>query len=217
MSYDRPWTSCAPYTHCLTQNLSILSLIVIFIAVSVAPANALAFEQVLSHSPSQELTAHINLQGRGADVSFASLAIAAPSDPITTAGKWEKKKLAQAHYRVPRDHNPSIKNPVVLEGTASFYSREGCIGCNALRIMANGQPLNDHALTMAIGADNKHLVGYKAKVTSVATGKSVEVTITDTGGFHSAQYGNRVADLTIASKEAIGMQGGLGTVRVEIY
>ncbi|MGH9856319.1 MAG: hypothetical protein ACRD4B_00610 [Acidobacteriota bacterium] len=106
---------------------------------------------------------------------------------------------------------------LVLEGEASYYSRAGCLGCSPALRMANGQPLNDNALTMAIGANRKHLVGHKARVTSLTTGKSVMVTITDTGGFYKAKYGNRVADLTIATKNAIGMTGGVGQVRVEVF
>ena len=83
--------------------------------------------------------------------------------------------------------------------------------------MANGQPLDDTALTMAIGAHLKHLVGRRATVTNVQTGQAVEVLITDTGGFYQARYGHRVADLTIATKQAIGMQGGLGEVKVVVH
>lgn len=106
---------------------------------------------------------------------------------------------------------------LVMEGKASYYSRAGCLGCNPNVIMANGQPLNDNALTMAIGADKKQFVGRSARVTSLATGKSVVVRITDTGGFYQAKYGYRVADLTIATKQVIGMKGGVGRVRVEVY
>ena len=106
---------------------------------------------------------------------------------------------------------------VVMEGEASYYSRAGCLGCDPQMIMANGQPLNDNALTMAIGADKKHLVGRTARVTSLVTGKSVNVRITDTGGFYKAKYGHRVADLTVATKQAIGMKGGVGQVRVEVF
>lgn len=112
---------------------------------------------------------------------------------------------------------PKADQPLVLEGEASFYSRAGCLGCSPSLTMANGQTLDDDALTMAIGADKKHLVGYTAVVTSLATGQSVEVRITDTGGFYADKYGNRVADLTIATKQAIGMVGGVGQVRVEVY
>lgn len=121
----------------------------------------------------------------------------ANASPLTTPGDW------------PRS--------IVLEGEASYYSRTGCLGCNPLRIMANGQPLDDSAYTMAIGAHLKYLVGRPATVTSLATGKSINVRITDTGGFHHAKYGNRVADLTIATKTAIGMAGGVGHVRVEVF
>lgn len=106
---------------------------------------------------------------------------------------------------------------LTLEGEASYYSRAGCLGCDPNVIMANGQPLNDNALTMAIGANLKHLVGHHARVTSLATGKSVTVKITDTGGFYKAKYGHRVADLTIATKLAIGIKGGVGQVRVEVF
>jgi len=61
------------------------------------------------------------------------------------------------------------------------------------------------------------LVGYTAKVTNLATGQSVNARITDTGGFYHARYGRRVADLTIATKQAIGMKGGVGQVRVEVF
>jgi rare lipoprotein A len=103
-----------------------------------------------------------------------------------------------------------------MEGIASYYSKAGCLGCNPLFVMANGQVLDDNALTMAIGADKKHLVGYKARVTNLVNGQSVVVRITDTGGFYKDKYGNRVADLTIGTKTAIGMNGGLGRVRVEV-
>jgi rare lipoprotein A len=105
---------------------------------------------------------------------------------------------------------------LVLEGMASYYSKAGCLGCNPLFVMANGQQLDDNALTMAIGADKSHLVGYQARVTNLANGKSVIVRITDTGGFYQDKYGNRVADLTIGTKTAIGMNGGLGKVRIEV-
>lgn len=112
---------------------------------------------------------------------------------------------------------PIDKAIMVLEGVASYYSRAGCLGCNPMRIMANGQALNDNALTMAIGADKVRMVGRKARVTNLATGLATTVLITDTGGFYQSKYGNRVADLTIATKQAIGMKGGLGRVRVEVF
>lgn len=143
-------------------------------------------------------------------------AMMANPSPVTEEGIWEQKVAVKPTPKTERIY-PNLDTPVVLEGEASYYSRAGCLGCDPNVIMANGQPLDDHALTMAIGADRKHLVGYKAKVTSLATGKSVVVRITDTGGFYQAKYGHRVADLTIATKQAIGIRGGVGQVRVEVF
>ena len=149
---------------------------------------------------------------------------AAAASPLTQAGNWPHAHRAVGIAKaVPRPADP-VAAPVatggavvVLEGQASYYSRAGCLGCDANVIMANGQPLNDNALTMAIGANLKHLVGHNARVTSLATGRAVMVRITDTGGFYQAKYGYRVADLTIATKAAIGMAGGVGQVRVEVF
>jgi rare lipoprotein A len=158
--------------------------------------------------------------------------VTSPATPITILGQRTRIVIArpvtlavarpatvvasQPAAPAPRPA-PVNGQPLVMEGEASYYSWAGCLGCNPLRIMANGQPLNDNALTMAIGADKKHLVGHQARVTNLVTGQSVMVKITDTGGFYQAKYGHRVADLTIASKQAIGMNGGVGQVRVEVY
>ena len=146
------------------------------------------------------------------------------TSPITKEGNWPKAEPAAAVQQaaiqpvpVPQPILPSDGLAIVLEGEASYYSRAGCLGCDPAVIMANGQPLDDNAYTMAIGANLKHLVGHQAKVTSLVTGKSINVRITDTGGFYQAKYGYRVADLTIATKNAIGMAGGVGQVRVEVF
>lgn len=149
----------------------------------------------------------------------SGLALAATST-ITKVGHWPqaiKLTLPTPPPALPAPLIPTSGAIVVLEGEASYYSRAGCLGCDPAMIMANGQPLNDSALTMAIGANLKHLVGHNARVTSLATGKAITVRITDTGGFYQAKYGHRVADLTVATKNAIGMAGGVGQVRVEVF
>jgi rare lipoprotein A (peptidoglycan hydrolase) len=144
--------------------------------------------------------------------SYLSSTLVANASPVTQVAVHPKE--AKVRKRTPR---APLAEPVILEGTASYYSRAGCLGCNPLFVMANGQVLDDSALTMAIGAHLSHLVGYQARVTNLANGKSVVVRITDTGGFYQDKYGNRVADLTIGTKQAIGMNGGLGKVRVEVF
>lgn len=144
--------------------------------------------------------------------TYLSGTIVANASPVTNI-TVEPKSNSARRTTTPRTYEGS---DVVLEGIASYYSKAGCLGCNPLFVMANGQVLDDNALTMAIGADKKHLVGYKARVTNLVNGQSVVVRITDTGGFYKDKYGNRVADLTIGTKTAIGMKGGLGRVRVEV-
>lgn len=186
----------------------------------VVPNQALAYDQTLNTPvPTALLEAAqarlfpVTASVAGYSYREAGLVVSTAS-PVTERAIWPKTRVAPAAVKVPVVRVGG--SGLVMEGEASYYSRAGCLGCNPLFIMANGQPLDDGALTMAIGADKKHLVGYHAKVTSLATGKSVIVKITDTGGFYKDKYGNRVADLTIATKQAIGMAGGVGQVRVEI-
>ncbi len=180
----------------------VASLLVVALA---TPAPALAFEIPTEINPTSILprlapeTSH----------TYSSGTVIASASPVTQVTPPISRKISVA----PREY---FGGNVVLEGTASYYSRAGCLGCNPLFVMANGQVLDDNALTMAIGADKSYLVGYQARVTNLANGKSVVVRITDTGGFYKDKYGNRVADLTIGTKTAIGMAGGLGQVRVEV-
>jgi rare lipoprotein A (peptidoglycan hydrolase) len=192
------------------------------------PRPVLAFEAYVTQLAMPQLQKLVRIEtAEGAAAPAATIpaytysesGVISSAPPVDTEkGKWpEKKELKKTVTRQIRTKPLEVLNsPISLEGQASYYSRAGCLGCSASLTMANGQPLNDNALTMAIGADLKHLVGRRAVVTNLATNQSVEVTITDTGGFYQAKYGNRVADLTIATKEAIGMKGGLGQVRVEV-
>lgn len=171
------------------------------------PTNALAFEIPAEMTPEV-------LFGDSPETSYTYLSgtVVANASPVTQM-TVTPKTAPNRRVSTPRVYEGSS---VVMEGIASYYSKAGCLGCNPLFVMANGQVLDDNALTMAIGADKKHLVGYKARVTNLVNGQSVVVRITDTGGFYKDKYGNRVADLTIGTKTAIGMKGGLGRVRVEV-
>lgn len=94
-----------------------------------------------------------------------------------------------------------------ITGLASYYSREGCVGCSPNMTMANGQPLDDTALTVAY---NDAPLGSILTITNRDTGLSVKATVTDTGGFK--KYG-KIIDLTIATRDAIGCGS---TCRVEV-
>lgn len=203
----------------LTRVETSISTLAIFTLVTILPQNALAFETKLAFAKQQALQATVRLDETiEADESdrLAGAVLAYPSIRTERGLRYEAPRPIRVAAPVAL---PTADGRVILAmtGEASFYSRAGCLGCSPALRMANGQPLDDNALTMAIGADKKHLVGRSARVTNLVNGQSTTVRITDTGGFYQAKYGNRVADLTIASKNAIGMQGGLGQVRVEVF
>lgn len=201
-------------------NIAVVTLLAVFVPMVVAPENVLAFEAQLPNASATALVAKVYLADRDSDLVIANDTL--PTSSYTTSAVVATVPSVKTEHGLRVVPKPPIRlasatSTLVLEGEASYYSRAGCLGCDPLMIMANGQPLDDNALTMAIGAHLKHLVGHQATVTSLATGLSVKVLITDTGGFYQAKYGHRVADLTIATKNAIGMKGGLGQVEVVVH
>jgi len=99
----------------------------------------------------------------------------------------------QAPTKTP---TPTIKE-TTYRGIASYYSREGCIGCSPSLTMANGQELDDSALTVAY---NRAPLGTQIKVINITNGQEVIARVTDTGGFEKI---GRIIDLTIATRDAI--------------
>lgn len=95
------------------------------------------------------------------------------------------------------------------EGVASWYSIEGCIGCNEDRIMANGVKLDDTIPTIAF----HHLpLNSWVVVTNLDNNMFIKAQVTDTGGFEE-RYG-RIADINIKVKKAINC-GGLCNVEIK--
>lgn len=91
-----------------------------------------------------------------------------------------------------------------FQGEASYYSRAGCLGCDSAFIMANGDVLDDSKSTIALTPETvkKHkLLNDWVGVINLANNEWTIARVTDTGGF--GKY-NRVADLGVAVKEAIG-------------
>ena len=84
------------------------------------------------------------------------------------------------------------------KGLASYYSHKGCLGCSDGQIMANGEPFDETAMTVAF---NKLPLGSFVRVTNRANGMSIKAEITDTGGFEEL---GRIADLSKGVKEMIG-------------
>lgn len=95
----------------------------------------------------------------------------------------------------------------LLQGEASYYSIEGCLGCSPTLTMANGERLDDTVQTLALTPETVRahkLLNKYVTVTNIATGDTTTAKVTDTGGF--GKYG-RVADLNLATKEAINCPG----------
>lgn len=94
----------------------------------------------------------------------------------------------------------------VQQGEASYYA-DSLQGNKT----ANGEVYDRNALTAA------HLTlpfGTRVKVTYLATGKSVEVTINDRGPYAK----DRIIDLSGAAADRIGLrEAGHGEVKLEIY
>jgi hypothetical protein len=89
-------------------------------------------------------------------------------------------------------------------GKASYYSREGCLGCSKTLTMANGETLDDGRLTLAMTPEDVRkykLLNTSVTVQNVKTKAQVVAKVTDTGGF--SRY-RRIADLSVATKQAIG-------------
>lgn len=82
-------------------------------------------------------------------------------------------------------------------GTASYYSEDGCIGCSPNMIMANGQPFDEDAYTLA---SNDIPLGKWVTVINTDTGTEIEAQVTDRGGFDEL---GRIADLSKGLKEAL--------------
>jgi rare lipoprotein A (peptidoglycan hydrolase) len=128
--------------------------------------------------------------------------------PTKSSPRGENKKGSSMIFPTKQDTN-------LLEGKASYYSEEGCLGCDENLIMANGQKLDDTKLTLALTPEavKQHkLLNDLVTVINTSTNQKVIAKVTDTGGF--SKY-NRVADLSVATRNAIGCTG-LCDVRIII-
>jgi len=90
-------------------------------------------------------------------------------------------------------------------GLASFYSVKSNRGTRT----ASGQPLSDKKPS---AAHRSLPFGTMIRVTSIKTGKAVELPVTDRGPFVKG----RVVDLSVAAAKAIGLTSKVGVTRVRV-
>lgn len=83
------------------------------------------------------------------------------------------------------------------EGTASYYSKTGCLGCRADQSMANGEIFDENALTLAF---MKAPLNSLVLITNTDNNLTVLAKVTDHGGFEP--YG-RIADLSLGLRNKI--------------
>lgn len=112
---------------------------------------------------------------------------------------------------------------VLYQGKVSYYSHDGCIGCNKNQIMGNRQPFNENAITLAIPCEDvktkknpkgKYTYGTKVKVWNMSNGWVKSAVITDCGGF-GAKY-NRVADLSLGLCKALECKTDKSIIQIYI-
>jgi len=119
---------------------------------------------------------------------------------------------------------PSVTPMKPTSGLASWYSRASCRreGTGGKRIlMANGQPLNDKAMTCAmwiVGKNGRPLRpdGRLVKITNAQTSREVVVAWQDNGPGSVPRSRGVIADLTPAAFKALGnLRDGKIEVTVE--
>lgn len=107
-----------------------------------------------------------------------------------------------AQHLDSRDHSLTqclnkLPKPKVVKGKVSYYSKDGCIGCNARQVMSNGEVFDETKYTIAC---NQLPLNTIVRVKNLENGLFVTAKVTDRGGFE--KYG-RIADLSKATCEAI--------------
>lgn len=129
-----------------------------------------------------------------------ALAVLLVGNTAKTAVKLpqEDVKKVPTYVTTPTPTPTPQRRYMRINGLASYYSWDGCIGCHPQRIMANGEQLDDSRLTLAY---NHVPMNTPVIVRNATTGAQVTATVTDTGGFEKL---GRIADLSVATRAAIG-------------
>src|SRR3990167_731676 len=111
----------------------------------------------------------------------------------------------------PASPQGSPESPKVWKGYVSSYSATwgGCLGCKKwftpegqlYYLTASGERLDDSLFTLAANFAN---LGDMVSVCNLSNSKCVGAKLNDRGGFDTPEYNNRIADLSVATAQAIG-------------
>ena len=112
---------------------------------------------------------------------------------------------------------------IKLKGLASWYDRESCIRESGQAIMANLQPLDDNAMTVALWIVGKHGRPLKPdgrlvriSLAKHGSGKAVICAWTDNGPGCVPRSEGVICDLTPAAMRALAGEDGIREGRVEV-
>lgn len=113
----------------------------------------------------------------------------------------------------PADNSSSLRRSFV--GKASYYTFDGCLGCNSERITTSGDVLDDSKLTLAIPAQWRDVIpmGTMVRITNLDNNKSVIAKVNDTGGFY--KY-DRIADVSLAVRNSIDLKTDESTIVITL-
>ncbi len=99
-----------------------------------------------------------------------------------------------------------------MKGYVSYYSNAGCLDCRADRLTASGEKFDENLLTLA---HNQIKLKTMVKITNLDNGKSVIARVNDRGGFNKLGKYGRIADLSLATCEAIDCKTDKSLIVIE--
>jgi rare lipoprotein A (peptidoglycan hydrolase) len=134
----------------------------------------------------------------GKIISRRQVKIISPRSEIGQSAETQGVTPTPIYFTTPTPTATPTPLQRPTRGKASYYSREGCLGCSDTLTMANGEVLDDTKLTVAY---NHAPLNSTITITNTKTNKSVVARVTDRGGFE--RHG-KIIDLSVATKQAIG-------------
>ena len=96
--------------------------------------------------------------------------------------------------------SPAPRRNDFMKGYVSYYSDAGCLDCRADRLTASGEKFDENLLTLA---HNQIKLGTRVRITNLDNGKTVIAKVNDRGGFNRLGTHGRIADLSLATCQAI--------------
>lgn len=97
-------------------------------------------------------------------------------------------------------------------GKVSYYSKDGCIGCNELQITASGDVFDEDANTLAF---NWLPLNTEVVVTNLDVGISVVAKVNDRHGAYNEKHHWRIADLSKNLCQKLQCKTDVTSIKIE--